>query len=71
MEVQGRYRGAIRMTPHQVLALLTQDETADLMAACCTYLSPERIATILKEGLEPEEIRQLRAILVDIESDED
>lgn len=55
------------MTPHQVLSLLTQEQTADLMVACCNYLSPERIAAGLREGLEPEELEQLRNLLENLD----
>lgn len=58
------------MTPHQVLSLMTQDQTADLMTACCNYLSPERIAAVLREGLEHDELAQLRQFLVDFDADE-
>ncbi len=58
------------MTPHQVLSLLTQEQTAALMVACCNYLGPERIAAVLREGLEPHELAQLRQHLVDFEEDE-
>jgi hypothetical protein len=57
------------MTPHQVLALLTQNQTADLLTACCSYLSAERVAACLREGLEHEEILQLQQLLLDF-SDE-
>jgi len=58
------------MTPHQVLSLMTQDQTAALMVACCSYLAPERIAVALREGLEHEEIEQVRQLLVDFDADE-
>lgn len=47
------------MTPHQVLSLLTQDQTADLMCACVQYLPIDRIERALREGLEEQERRQL------------
>lgn len=53
------------MTPHQVLALLTQEQTADLLTACCNYLSVERVAASLREGLEHDEIQQLLQVLID------
>jgi hypothetical protein len=53
------------MTPHQVIALLTQEQTADLLIACCNYLSVERVAACLREGLEHEEILQLQQLLID------
>lgn len=53
------------MTPRQVLALLTQNQTQDLMTACAQYLSPERILAALQEGLEPDELRQLSKALND------
>lgn len=57
------------MTPHQVLSLMTQDQTADLMTACCNYLSPERIAAVLREGLEHDELIALRQLLVDLDEE--
>ena len=47
------------MTPHQVLSLLTQDQTADLMVACCQYLPTDRIQWALRQGLDEMERRQL------------
>ena len=47
------------MTPHQVLSLLTQDQTADLLTACVQYLPVDRIQEALRQGLEPLERRQL------------
>ena len=47
------------MTPHQVLSLLTQDQTADLMVACAQYLPIDRIEWVLRQGLEEIERRQL------------
>ncbi len=47
------------MTPHQVLSLLTQDQTADLMCACAQYLPVPRIQEALRQGLDPLERRQL------------
>lgn len=61
------------MTPHQVIALLTQNQTQDLLTACSAYLSPERIFSALREGLEPDELRLLSQMLKDhfVDSDED
>lgn len=56
------------MTPHQVLSLLTQDQTADLMVACAQYLPIDRIEWALRHGLEPLERRQL-AFQLSIEFD--
>ena len=53
------------MTAHQVISLLTQDQTADLLVACCSYLPVERVAACLREGLEHEEIAQLPQLLLD------
>ena len=53
------------MTPHQVISLLTQDQTADILIACCSYLPVERVAACLREGLEHEEIQQLPQLLLD------
>lgn len=47
------------MTSHQVLSLLTQDQTADLLAACVEYLPVDRIERALREGLDEQERRQL------------
>jgi len=47
------------MTPHQVLSLLTQDQTADLMVACCQYLTIDRIQWAIRQGLDEQERRQL------------
>ena len=47
------------MTPHQVLSLLTQEQTQDLLVACTQYLDVEHIHIALREGLEPYERRQL------------
>lgn len=55
------------MTPHQVLSLMTQEQTADLLVACLAYLSPERIAGALHEGLEPAERRALARLLQESE----
>lgn len=51
------------MTPHQVLSLLTQDQTHDLMCACAQYLDPARVMSALRQGLEPDELRVLHALL--------
>ena len=56
------------MTPHQVLSLLTQEQTAGLLTACAQYLPEERIATALREGLEPAERRRV-AYLLGLESE--
>lgn len=48
---------------------MTQDQTADLMTACCNYLSPERIAAVLREGLEHDELIALRQLLVDLDEE--
>jgi len=58
------------MTPHQVLSLLTQDQTADLLVACCQYLPVDRIEWAMRQGLEPLERRQL-AYQLSIEFDSD
>ena len=42
---------------------MTQEQTADLLVACLAYLSPERIAAALHEGLEPAERQDLIRIL--------
>ena len=47
------------MTPHQVLSLLTQEQTSDLLCACVQYLPIDRIERALREGLEEAERRQL------------
>ena len=47
------------MTPHQVLSLLTQDQTADLMVACLEYLPIDRVESALRSGLSEIERRQL------------
>jgi hypothetical protein len=47
------------MTPHQVLSLLTQDQTEDILLACCQYLEVDRIERAMRRGLEPLERRQL------------
>lgn len=47
------------MTPHQVLSLLTQEQTADLMAACLEYLPIDRVESALRRGLTELERRQL------------
>ena len=47
------------MTPHQVLSLLTQEQTADLLVACCQYLPIDRIEASLRSGLDDLERRQL------------
>lgn len=56
------------MTPHQVLSLLTQDQTKDLMVACCQYLTVDRIEAAIRSGCEPIERRQL-AFQLSIEFD--
>lgn len=53
------------MTPHSVIALLTQDQTEDLMAACAQFLSVERIMKAMVAGLEPAELKELKAKLDD------
>lgn len=53
------------MTPHQVISLLTQNQTHDLMVACTQYLPPERIVSALREGCEPDELRILCNLLKD------
>lgn len=57
------------MQPSLLLALLTQEQTAELLVGCCNYLSAERIAACLREGLEPSEVEQVRDYLVDLEAD--
>ena len=47
------------MTPHQVLSLLTQEQTADILVACCQYLPVDRIEAALRGGLDDIERRQL------------
>lgn len=47
------------MTPHQVLSLLTQDQTAELLVACCQYLPVDRIEWAVRNGLDERERRQL------------
>jgi hypothetical protein len=47
------------MTPHQVLSLLTQDQTQELMMACAQYLPIDRIQEALRQGLDEIERRQL------------
>lgn len=59
------------MTPHQVIALLTQNQTHDLMCACAQYLPPERILSALREGLEPDELRILAGMMKDYFVDSD
>lgn len=49
----------VAVTPHQVLSLLTQDQTEDVMLACCQYLPVDRVERALRRGLEPLERRQL------------
>ena len=51
------------MSPHAALSLMTQDQTAELMTACCQFLTPERVAVALREGLEPEERRKCAYLL--------
>ena len=58
------------MTPHQVISLLTQDQTADLLAACLQYLPLDRVEAAMREGLEEWERRQL-AFQLSIEFDRD
>ena len=50
---------------------MTQEQIADLMIACCNYLSPERVAAVLREGLEHEELVVLRAYLVDFDEEDE
>ena len=47
------------MTPHATLSLLTQEQTADLLVACCSFLPVERIEASLRLGLDEVERRQL------------
>ena len=56
------------MTPHQVLSLLTQEQTFDLMVACAQYLPVDRIQEALRQGCDPLERRQL-AFQLSIEFD--
>ena len=49
----------LSMTPHQVLSLLTQEQTEDILLACCQYLEVDRIERAMRRGLEPLERRQL------------
>ena len=56
------------MTPHQVLALLTQEQTAELLSACIEYLPIDRVESALRQGLEDLERRQL-AFQLSIEFD--
>lgn len=59
------------MTPHQILSLLTQEQTADLLVACSQFLDPDRVATCLREGLEPVERRRVAYLLsLEFELDE-
>ena len=56
------------MTPHQALAFMTQEQTAELMAACLEYLPIDRVEAALRTGLEEWERRQL-AFQLSIEFD--
>ena len=56
------------MTPHQVLALLTQEQTAELLVACLEYLPLDRVESSMRQGLEDWERRQL-AFQLSIEFD--
>ena len=47
------------MTPHATLSLLTQEQTADLLVACCAFLPVDRIEASLRAGLDEVERRQL------------
>lgn len=47
------------MTPHQVLSLMTQDQTAELLVACLEYLPLDRVEASMRAGLEDWERRQL------------
>lgn len=47
------------MTPHATLSLLTQEQTAELLVACCQFLPVERIEAALRLGLDELERRQL------------
>lgn len=59
------------MSPHQVLALLTQDQISEMLVAASQFLSVERISSALKEGLEPHELVQLKNILIDLSEETD
>lgn len=56
------------MTPHHFLSLLTQDQTADLLTACCQYLPVDRIEAAVRSGCDELERRQL-AFQLSIEFD--
>jgi len=58
------------MTPHAALALMTQEEASELLCACVQYLTVDKIEAALREGLEPQERRQL-AYQLSIEFDLD
>ena len=47
------------MTPHQVLSLLTQEQTAEILVACCQYLDVGRIEAALRQGLDAAERREV------------
>lgn len=52
------------MTPHQVLSMMTQEQTQDLLVACLAYLTPERVHAALLEGFEARERHLLWALLM-------
>ena len=62
MSFSAGYFGA-KMTPHQVLSLMTQEQTAAVMIACLAYLPVERVFAGLLEGLEVEEQKALSLLL--------
>ena len=58
------------MTPHQVVSLLTLDQTANLLTECVQCLPIDRIEYSLRRGLEDWERRQL-AFQLSIEFERD
>jgi hypothetical protein len=56
------------MNASQVLSLLTQEQTRELLVACCQYLPVDQIEAAVREGCDPIERRQL-AFQLSIEFD--
>lgn len=51
------------MTPHQVISLLTQEQTRDLVTACAEFLDARQLHVALREGLDIHERQQLAYLL--------
>lgn len=56
---------------NHLLAVMTQEQIAELMTACCNFLPVERVVACLREGLEPEEVEKLRDCLVDLTGEQE